>query len=117
MSPKEKLTKYLELKPEARERKNKDKYLLEILTKKYPDVAKNLIEIVHEYTLLDRYWRKILEEREELRGKDYNDKVALEQEKILELGYEVGYTEDIKPKNKYQAFDDLVKSGEFYKKN
>lgn len=91
---------YIEEEPKARERRNKDRALVNLLIRKYPELSaiekSTLIKIVHDYNNADRYWRLILERFPELQGSDYNDKVPLEQKKELELGYEVGYYSDTK---------------------
>lgn len=47
------------------------------------DFAK-VVQLERSY---DRAWRKVLEEREDLRGTDYQDKEKLENDKLVELGY------------------------------
>lgn len=83
------LTLFLEENPSARERKNKDLAISHILIQKHHlDIQREkLSEILHEYNSLDRYWRMILDDRKDLRGSDYEDKVELEQSKLSELGY------------------------------
>ncbi len=88
------LLNYLKTEPRARERKNKNRAIGNIITKKYlsninPDrIEKGAIEdMVGEILSMDRQWRKILEENPDLRGSDYKDKDRLEEEKQLELGY------------------------------
>jgi len=77
-----------------RERKNKDKGIVILLTEIYPSILlpikqdlNQLTQIVKDYATMDRAWRKILQERKELRGGDYGDKEELEEEKKEELGY------------------------------
>lgn len=53
-------------------------------------------QILIEASSLDRQWRKILAENPKLRGSDYGDKKDLEEEKMLELGYQPGIERDIK---------------------
>ena len=48
----------------------------------------------------DRAWRKVLEDNEHLRGRDYGDKKILEQEEQIDLGYAYGFDQDIKRINK-----------------
>ncbi len=87
------LEKYLEAEPRARERKNKDRAIVNLLLKTYSLehlTKEGLIELCHEFQTYDRAWRMILAEREELRGSDYENKTVLEQEKVVELGYEIG---------------------------
>lgn len=50
------------------------------------------------YASLERAWRKVLKDFPALQGKDYNDKQALEEEKMLELEYVPG-VEQIKKEN------------------
>ena len=86
------LIKYLETEPRARERANKDRAIINLLLEKNPNLKEykeQLIRLVGEYSKLDRYWRKILEERPDLRGSDYLDKRKLEEAKIKELDSEV----------------------------
>jgi hypothetical protein len=49
-----------------------------------------------EMESISRVIRQIQEERTDLRGTDYGDKVMLEQSTMLSLGYDVGYHTDIK---------------------
>jgi hypothetical protein len=81
---------YLEQQPLARERKNKNRCLANLIIKEYNiEIDKGkLTDIVGEILNMDRAWRKVLEENENLRGQDYKEKVILEQKKMLELGYE-----------------------------
>lgn len=97
---KDKVVAYLELEPLFRERKNKDRGIVNILMGKYQslfrliergDLTKEeVVAIVQDYGSMDRSWRKALEEREDLRGKDYDEKDELERRKMAELGYNVG---------------------------
>jgi hypothetical protein len=48
----------------------------------------------------DRQWRKLLAENESLRGSDYGDKKVLEDEKMVELGYQPGIEQTNKLINK-----------------
>lgn len=77
--------------PHARERKNKDKLIAEILRVEAPELAtiekEVLIKCFKSYSTYDRAWRKVTRDNEELRGKDYNEKFHLEDEKLEELGY------------------------------
>jgi hypothetical protein len=77
----------------ARERRNKDHAILDMLTEKYPalaDVQKELMLVaMREYSSYDRAWRKALEENPELRGDDYFMKDKLMNSKKEELGYVV----------------------------
>ena len=93
------IEEYLEDEPRARERRFKDRALVNILLKKHPALSRVpkevLIGLVQDFNSLDRYWRMILMERPELRGVDYEDKVRYEQEKELGLGYEPRYRQNI----------------------
>lgn len=103
--------KYLEVQPLFRERKNKDRGMVNLLMEQYPALKQvinegiitkeSLIAIVQDYATMDRAWRKILEEDEELRGSDYNDKDKLESKTMENLGYRppksVGETELVQP--------------------
>lgn len=101
----EELKRYLEEEPRARERSQKDRGIVNVLLKRYPDLASldktMLTEFVREHNNMDRSWRKILEENPSLRGSDYNEKTKLEQQKQIELGYEPGYNQDLQLGRKY----------------
>jgi hypothetical protein len=88
---------YLEREPRARERRNKDNGLVNVLIERYPALEnidkKILIDFVKDYDSANRYWRLILKEREDLRGKDYKDKEYLSQDFQSNLGYESGYNQ------------------------
>lgn len=80
--------------PEARERRNKDKFLVKLLISKWSsgNPSENaLIDLCRDYDSANRSWRKLLEELPSIRGKDYLDGKALSQVKQLELGAESGY--------------------------
>lgn len=91
---------YLKEEPRARERLHKDRALVNLLIKRFPAMKwiekGTLIRFVKDYSSMDRAWRQILEEHEELRGVDYNQKEIVSQKKQLELGYLPGYDNDIK---------------------
>lgn len=95
---KEKVIEYLETEPRFRERKNKDRGIVNILLKRYSSL-KNALEqhlmskddltaIVQDYASLDRAWRKALEDDPRLRGSDYDEKDRLEAETMAKLGYQ-----------------------------
>lgn len=92
------LEHYLEDEPKARERKNKNRALANAVIRIHGlEVTKEkMTEVVSAILHGDRMWRKILEERPELRGSDYGDKEILEQEKQIELGYEPGANRKLK---------------------
>lgn len=99
MTGKEIITKKLEDEVLFRERKNKDKGIANIVAAHHWGIMQalkdgyltieSLANALQEYASLDRCWRKILEERQELRGSDYDDKDELERRKLEELGYNV----------------------------
>lgn len=77
-----------------RERRSKDKGLAEIINEKYQVEIND--DIVFDILTGDRYWRKHLEDNENLRGKDYKDGRKYSQKKQIDLGYEAGYDESVK---------------------
>lgn len=88
------LEQYLTEEPKARERCNKDRAIVNILVYKHGlvDIDRvKLTNFVKDYASLDREWRRLLAEKPALRGTDYDDGKKLEQEYILNAGYEVGY--------------------------
>lgn len=97
---------YLEREPKFRERKNKDRGIINLLMKKYPEIRRavetqeirkeTITAMVQDYASMDRAWRQVLERNEHLRGADYAEKVKLEQEKQIELGYTPGFYRDVK---------------------
>lgn len=94
---------YLDEEPRARERKLKDRAIVNVLLKHYKDLKgiekEILIDVCRAYANYDRAWRQILSETPRLRGTDYDvngSKNMLEQEKMLDLGYEVGIDQDVK---------------------
>jgi hypothetical protein len=100
MTTKTLVTQYLEATPLARERKNRSRAIWRILQAKYHDF--DTIDLDHflmwqpEMESISRLIRQIQEERTDLRGKDYGDKVTLEQSTMLSLGYSPNYHADIK---------------------
>lgn len=99
---------YLTNQPLFRERRNKNRGIGNLIRKNHPSVSKLspelMEEMVSEMLAMDRAWRWWLEDknRPDLRGKDYfkhrKTKKQMEQETKVELGYKVGYYQDIKPK-------------------
>ena len=89
MTLSEKLQKYLEIQPLARERAKKNRAIGNVLIETYGlELSKESMEIlVKDILSLDRSWRKILEDNPSLRGTDYQEKDACELRKIKELGY------------------------------
>lgn len=100
MTLKQRIIAYLQQEPKARERRFKDRALVNLLIIRYPELEKikkeTLIEMVKDYNSMDRLWRMALDEHPELRGSDYSDGKILAQEKQISLGYESGYNENIK---------------------
>ena len=106
MKIKDLVLQYLEKQPLFRERKNKDRGIVNILISRHYKlgeairtgvVSKEFVtEMVQEYASMDRAWRQALEHDPNLRGKDYDEKVRLEQEAELRLGYGPGYAADVK---------------------
>jgi hypothetical protein len=104
MNLKTKVEQLLEREPLARERRNKARAVAHILMEMYhidpekPEkISKDrLMNIVNDANSLDRLWRKVTEERPDLRGKDYDTKQIVEQRAQQNLGYESGYYEHIK---------------------
>jgi len=95
--------KYLEREPNFRQRKNKNKGIAILLNDIHPVINtpikipfETMVDIVKDCATIDRAWRKILEDRKDLRGSDYEDKKVLEQEKMLDLGYLPGHNKDLK---------------------
>ena len=93
------IEKYLEEEPKARERSNKDRAIVNVLltdAKYFPlqvlvkegKIDRSLLtRFVQDNNSMDRAWRKILEERPELRGSDYEEKAEKEHDTRLNLGY------------------------------
>ena len=78
----------------AREHKNKNRFIAFLLWKKYhlsdSEMSADVLEnIVIDTSTYDRAWRQVRERNPDLRGSDYDEKVVLEQQKILDLGYEI----------------------------
>jgi hypothetical protein len=94
---KEDVLSYLEGSEWFRERQNKDLGLLTLLKRRHPDLENairlgivsesTMVLILQNYATMDRWWRHLLERKEELRGKDYERKDHLESEAMKDLGY------------------------------
>lgn len=99
METKQQILKYLVDEPRFRERSCKLRGIADVLIQKYQlDIdRRKLADILKDGETMNRMWRQLLQEREDLRGSDYGEedgtKVALEQNKKLELGYEPNYQE------------------------
>lgn len=91
--------KYLQEEPRARERKNKNRAILNIVAKKYGlqfdeqgslelKISKDrMADLVSDVLTFDRAWRKCLEKFSDLRGNDYRHKKKLEEVYQKDLGY------------------------------
>lgn len=73
---------YLGTQPLARERKNKNRAIGNMLIERYPLLStlpkSYLTDVVGDALGLDRAWRKALETNEDLRGSDYVEKEEVE---------------------------------------
>lgn len=97
---------YLVKQPLFRERKNKDRGIVNILISRHYKLGEAIrtgvlskdfvTEAMKEYASMDRAWRQALEQDPNLRGKDYGDKEKLEQEAEIRLGYVPGHDADVK---------------------
>lgn len=87
---KQEVLNYLEKEPRFRERSAKWRGIADLLIKKYQlDIdRRKLADIIADGSTADRCWRDELKNNPSLRGKDYEEKNVLEQEKIISLGYE-----------------------------
>lgn len=96
MNHKEDIKQRLENHPWFRERKAKNFGIAKMLKNKYNVNIdpKTLEDLIVEASSLDRAWRQTLQHNPHLRGSDYGEGEILAQEKILELGYEVGSSID-----------------------
>lgn len=85
---------------DARERKNKSKAVAVLIQRDFPKMAeidrKLLANILERAETYDRYWRQILLDNENLRGKDYKSKKKVVQKKLVELGYSATHYQDKK---------------------
>ena len=106
MKTKDLVTKYLDEQPLFRERRNKDRGIVNILISRHYKlgevirtgvISKEFVtEMMQEYASMDRYWRLTLKGRPDLRGKDYEDKHVLEQDREIDLGYVPGHHADVR---------------------
>lgn len=86
--------KLLEREPIARERSRRADYIVAMLIEDRFSVTlsevhrRSIVEICKEYSSLERAWREVEMNEVDLRGSDYELGKELEQEKIIELGYE-----------------------------
>lgn len=99
MTSKELMQSYLEDDPKFRERRNKDRGIVNLLMKRYGSlmyaIEKGVITketvtaMVQDYATMDRACRQALEKYQSLRGKDYDEKDKLEVSAMKNLGYNV----------------------------
>lgn len=97
MSIKQSIEEYLENEPKFRERRHKDRGIVNLLSRRYGSFRRVLVEriidkdtivaIVQDYATMDRAWRQALERNPGLRGADYDEKDELEAQRQRELGY------------------------------
>jgi len=96
---KDKLKTFLENHIEARERRYRERHLVDFILEngeyKFPLTKSRLIDFVHDFASADRYWRMTLKERKDLRGKDYDTKDIVEQQKEIELGFSPNHYKDV----------------------
>jgi len=97
MTTLEKVKEYLEVQPLARERKNHGRAMVNLLLQRYPEFKEikkeTLVEFCKDFETYTRAWRAVTERNPSLQGADYLEKQILEENKMLELGYEVGYNQ------------------------
>lgn len=99
MTKEDLLKTYLQNEPRARERVNKVRALCNLLQRNHPAIqgipAEVFTQIIDETIAYERYWRKILLENPDLRGKDYQTKREVVQKFQQSIGYEGGYTQKL----------------------
>lgn len=93
-----------------RERQYKNKGIAYLLHEKFPQIREipsdKLIKVLVAYASMNRWWSRILQDfHPELRGKDYNDKYILRQERQQELGYEFGFYQNKKLLEKIAPYE------------
>jgi len=80
--------RYLKEEPRSRERKNKPRALANLLYRRFPELQhldKEKLEQIASYVVsTERNWRRILQEKPELRGSDYFKGKKKSQEKVLQ---------------------------------
>lgn len=99
MTLEQEIKEYLISHPAAREQKYINQATWGFLSKKYNfDVLERdlFYKIGTKFDSVRRLIAKIQYECPELRGNDFSDRRVREQEKIMDLGYEVGFRRDIK---------------------
>lgn len=106
MTLKTNVENYLNYDPRFRERRNKDKGIINLLMEKHGVLRdlieshaisrETLIDIIQDYTSMDRYWRLALMDNPSLQGSDYKDGKELARQKQTELEYEAGHYKRVK---------------------
>lgn len=96
----------LEAFPDFRKRERRGKYLailaLRALELEYVERKLTLEELVEFAIKFDSYrhaWTDCVRDNPAWQTETYSDKTILEQQKKIELGYEVGYVKDVHAKN------------------
>ena len=79
--------------PKARERKNNARSVAYVLQQEHPllkDIKLDVLErYIKESKTLSRQWRKLLEEKPEFRGNDYNTKKQSVDKVQKAMGYKI----------------------------
>lgn len=65
----------------------------------YPLSPEDLTDFAMTHESCRRIYTKVQADCENLRGTDYEDKTGLEQDKTLEMGYEMGFEENVRKLN------------------
>lgn len=90
---------YLEREPRARERRNRDNAIANLLLERYGNLndKKVLMDALRLAKNLDRHFRAVQADYPELRGTDYDTKDVVESEYIYnKLKYEPRFHENVK---------------------
>jgi len=99
MKPSQTVINYIKKEPRFRKRANKNRGLANLLLKMHPVIQsvdpKIFSHIIGEVLTMDRVWRKFMADNPDFRGSDYDEKGRLEQVAMAELGYEVGFKDDM----------------------
>lgn len=95
---KNEILQYLKEDARFRERVNKNRGIANLIMKKYGiEIPRDKRDdVVADILNADRNWRDILLNEVSLRGQDYESKQELEAKKREQLGYTVGFTQQIK---------------------
>lgn len=96
------IEKLLENNTDARERRFRDQYLIDLILEKHNKTGAMFVDVTFlkdfakDFESYSREWRQVTKTREDLRGEDYGDREILEQEKMVKLGYESGFNQKLK---------------------